>query len=59
MEKLYETILQALTLLRGYRSYMENEGIDGDIFEWSINLDIANARIATLETAMFMIESQG
>lgn len=51
MEELYETILQALAMLRGARSLDEDEGLDYSV--WT-----SDNKIAALEAVMFFIESR-
>jgi hypothetical protein len=51
MEELYETILQALALLRGARNLNDDEGLDYSVWAY-------DNRISTLEAVMFFIESR-
>lgn len=51
MEELYEIILQALQLLRGYRQYCVEENLQFGMWK-------ADNKIVVLEAVLFLIESR-
>lgn len=58
LDNLYETILQALHLLRGYQIYLEQDLTpeDGEFYSMPFEWDDTNIRISVLETMLSLIE---
>lgn len=58
LHNLYETILQALHLLRGYQIYLEQDLTreDEEFYSMPSEWDDTNIRISVLETMLSLIE---